>query len=204
MDGFLKTIVTPILVSTGIGALMAPLTFFLEYSLQPVIHSIAFLVFDDSFLLATLETTGIQSRMLQTRQWHKLSFLEGMLTRYVVKSISAWCLAWAGVLTIVPLAGNILTAILTGWVVTWDYVYVPLSGMGHVGPWQQFRMVWKHLWAFQWYGFWAVLVEEIPVLGPSCHVYNVYSAAFLLERLFADNDGDGMVATAMMRDSDEL
>ena len=90
----------------------------------------------------------------------------------MVKSLSAWCLGLAGLCTLVPVVGHVLTAILSGWLVAWDYVYVPLTGMGYIGPLLQFQTVWQHLGAFQWYGFWAVLMEEIPLLGPFCHVYN--------------------------------
>ena len=207
MDGFLKTIVTPALAASGVGAIVAPLTFLLEYALQPIVHSIAFLIFDDNFLVATLQATGIQGNLVsvgKTDKWHKMGIIEGILTRYVVKSCSAWCLGWAGLCTIVPVVGHVLTAVLTGWLVAWDYVYVPLSGMGHIGPFQQFRTVWKHWWSFQWYGFWAVLAEEIPFLGPTCHVYNVYSAAFFLERVYVLKhlDGDSDAATIRMTDSD--
>ncbi|CAB9499820.1 expressed unknown protein [Seminavis robusta] len=193
MDAVLKTVVTPLLVASGIGALLAPATFLLEYAFQPLIHSIAFLVFDDNFVMATLETTGIQDRLVRkdhknnpgVLEWHKMSFFEGFCTRYVVKSLTAWCLGWAGLCTIVPVVGHLLTAVLTGWLVAWDYVYVPLSGLGYIGPLQQFQTVWQHFSYFQWYGFWAVLIEEIPVLGPACHVYNVYSAAYFLEGLYS-------------------
>ena len=226
LDGFLKTVVTPALVATGIGAFVAPLVFLLEYTLQPMIHSIAFLIFDDRFLLATLEATGIKQDLLMSVQkssakgkrkrrkgggevkWHKLSLMEGMLTRYVIKSCAAWCLAWAGLCTVIPVLGQILVAVLTGWIVAWDYVYVPLSGMGYIGPWQQFQTVWQHFGKFQWYGFWAVLIEEIPFLGPSCHVYNVYSAAFFLEKVYILHnkghsivDDDATAATFASEDS---
>ena len=209
LDGFLKTVVTPALVATGIGAAVAPLVFLLEYTLQPMIHSVAFLIFDDRFLLATLEATGIKEDLVLSVQkqksakgtrkrrkggrveWHKISFMEGMFTRYVIKSCAAWCLAWAGLCTVIPVLGQILVAVLSGWIVAWDYVYVALSGMGYIGPWQQFQTVWQNFGQFHWYGFWAVLMEEIPFFGPSCHVYNVYSAAFFLEKVYiVHNKGD--------------
>jgi len=31
------------------------------------------------------------------------------------------------------------------------------------------------------------VIQEIPILGPICHVYNVYSAAFFLERVYLNN-----------------
>jgi hypothetical protein len=214
LDGFLKTVVTPALASTGIGALVAPMSFLIGQALQPMIHSIAFLVFDDRFLLKTLEATGIQEQLIQNIErndkgseigWHKITLAEGMMTRYVMKSMAAWCLGWAGLCTIVPVVGHVLTAVLSGWVVAWDYVYVPLAGMGYLGPWQQLQTVWQHFGAYGWYGFWAVLIEEIPLIGPVCHVYNVYSAAFFLERLYIlhkDTMIDDDAATVSTVDSD--
>ena len=32
-----------------------------------------------------------------------------------------------------------------------------------------------------------MLIEEILIAGPVCHVYNVYSAAFFLERVYLNN-----------------
>lgn len=205
LDGFLKTVVTPAIIATGIGAVVAPLIFLLEYALQPIIHSIAFIIFDDKFLMATLEATGIKDQLEAeaAMPWHSVTFTEGFITRYVIKSMATSCLGWAGLCTIVPVAGHILTAVLTGWVVAWDYVYVPLAGMGYIGPWQQAQTVWEHFGDYQWYGFWAVMAEEIPFLGPTCHVYNVYSAAFFLERVYLlhNKDDDATVATTASEDS---
>ena len=203
LDGLLKTVVTPALIATGIGAVAAPLTFLLEYALQPIIHSLAFIIFDDRFLMAALEATGIQHCLEQEsgKAWHKMTLIEGIFTRYVIKSLAAWCLGWAGLCTAIPVAGHMLTAGLTGWIVAWDYVYVPLSGMGHVGPWQQLQTVWTHWGDYQWFGVWAVLLEELPFLGPTCHVWNVYNAAFFLERVYllqttnSQDDDDATVST---------
>ena len=193
LDGFLKTVVTPAIAATGIGALVAPLTFLIGQALQPIIHSIAFLVFDDKFLHATLEATGIKERLITERQltkgWHRMTFFQGMITRYVMKSMASWCLGLAGLCTMLPVVGYVLTAFLSGWVVAWDYVYVALAGMGYIGPRRQFQTVWRNFGEYQWFGFWAVLIEEIPFIGPACHVYNVYSAAFFLERLYLLHGG---------------
>lgn len=187
LDGFLKTVVTPAIAATGIGIVATPLTFFIGQALQPMIHSVAFIVFDDRFLMASLEATGIKQRLLPRavgKKWHKMTILEGIITRYCVKAIAGWCLGWASLFTILPVVGPVFTALLSGWVVAWDYVYVPLAGMGHVGVLRQFRTVLRNFRAYFWFGFWAVLIEEIPLVGPVCHVYNVYSAAFFLERLY--------------------
>ena len=127
-----------------------------------------------------------------------------MLTRYVLKSCAAW---WAELCTVIPVLGQLLVAVLTGWIVAWDYVHVPLSGMGYSCHWQHSQTVWKHFGQFQGYGFWAVIIEEIPLLGPSCHVYNVYSVAFFLEKVYilqnkgTSIDDDATAATVAIEDS---
>ena len=61
--------------------------------------------------------------------------------------------------------------------------------MGYIGFRSQFRtVVIDNFWKYESYGFWAVLIEEIPILGPSCHVYNIYSAVYFLEKVYGDNN----------------
>jgi len=49
---------------------------------------------------------------------------------------------------------------------------------------RQFWVVYRDFRRYYWFGFWAVLLEEIPLAGPVMHVYNIYSATFLLEDLY--------------------
>jgi len=186
LDGFLKTVVTPAIAGTGIGILVTPLTFFIGQALQPIIHSVSFLIFDDRFLDIAMESTGTKQKLVKTTngKWHRLSLVEGIITRHCLKVLSAWCVGLAGLCTLIPVLGPILTALLSGWIVAWDYVYVPLSGMGYVGFVRQFWVVYRDFRRYYWFGFWAVLLEEIPLAGPVMHVYNIYSATFLLEDLY--------------------
>ena len=67
IDGFLKLFVTPALVATGIGAVVAPapVTFFMGQALQPIIHSICFFHFDDRFVMASWKLVDRKSVSLQ-------------------------------------------------------------------------------------------------------------------------------------------
>jgi len=190
LDIFLKLVVTPVLAASIIGAVAAPLTFFLGQALQPVIHSICFYGFDDSFVMAALEATGGKERLAKlskTGEWHEMGTFERYFTRWCIKTSAGFVVGFAGLSAAIPIVGPFLTALLAGWAVAWDTVYVPLSGMGKVGFLHQGASVMKHFWSYYWFGFWAVLIEEIPVVGPVCHVYNVYSATFFLERVYLNN-----------------
>lgn len=187
LDAFLKLVVTPFLAASVVGAVAAPLTFFVGQALQPIIHSVCFYGFDDTFIMATLDSTGGKDRLVtlsKSGEWHKMGFFHKSFMRWCIKSMAGFSVGFAGLCTALPVVGPILTALLSGWVVAWDMVYVPLSGMGHVGFFRQLRTVLGNFRAFYWFGFTAVLIEEIPLAGPVCHVYNVYSAAFFLERVY--------------------
>ena len=190
LDAFLKLVVTPFLAASVIGTAAAPLTFFIGQALQPIIHSLCFYGFDDPFVLATLESTGAKRRLAslsKTGEWHKMGTFHRYFMRWCIKTTAGFFLGFAGLFTAIPIAGPIVTALLSGWAVAWDMVYVPLSGMGHVGIFRQARTVLANFSEYYWFGFWAVLIEEIPIAGPACHVYNVYSAAFFLERVYLGN-----------------
>lgn len=201
VDAFLKVFVTPVLVATGIGAAVAPVAFFMGQALQPIIHSFCFFHFDDRFVLASLEATGAKGRLAPRAGWHKVGIVEKVFVRYgVMKLMAGAFVGLTGIFALVPILGPILTALVAGWAVAWDTVYVPLSGMGYVGVFKQGRSVFSNFRAYYWFGFWAVLIEEIPIIGPSCHVYNVYSAANFLERVYMSN----LNAPADEADSKEL
>ena len=119
----------------------------------------------------------------------KIGFFHQWFMRWCIKTTSGICVGFAGLACAIPIIGPILTALLSGWVVTWDLVYIPLMGMGKVGIFSQARSVLANFGDYYWFGFWAVLIEEIqiPIVGPICHVYNVYSAAFFLERMYLKN-----------------
>jgi len=190
LDAFLKLVVTPLLAASVIGAVAAPFTFFVGQALQPIIHSFCFYGFDDKFLMATLEATGGKGRLAtlsKTGEWHETGSFHKFFLRWCIKSTAGCCIGFAGLCTAIPIVGPVLTALLSGWVVAWDMVYVPLSGMGRVGVFRQGRSVLANFREYYWFGFWAVLIEEIPIAGPVCHVYNVYSAAFFLERVYLNN-----------------
>ena len=190
LDAFLKLVVTPILAASVIGAVAAPFTFFVGQALQPIIHSFCFYGFDDKFLMATLEATGGKERLAtlsKTGEWHESGSFHKFFLRWCIKTTAGFTIGFAGLCTAIPIVGPVLTALLSGWVVAWDMVYVPLSGMGRVGVVRQGRSVLKNFREYYWFGFWAVLIEEIPIAGPVCHVYNVYSAAFFLERVYLNN-----------------
>ncbi|KAL7525099.1 hypothetical protein ACHAWF_001209 [Thalassiosira exigua] len=193
LDAFLKLVVTPALAATIVGAVATPLTFFVGQTLQPIIFSVCFVGFDDKFVLATLEVTGIKDRLAAEHakdgEWREMGYFEKFITRYLIKVMAGWTVGIAGIATIVPVVGPILTALLSGWAVAWDVVYVPLSGMGRRGFLRQAKTVFGNFWGYHWFGFWAVLLEEVPLLGPLCHVYNVYNAAFFLERMYLGDGG---------------
>jgi len=190
LDGFLKLVVTPFLAASVVGAVAAPLTFFVGQALQPIINSFCFYGFDDPFVMATLEATGGKDRLStlsKTGEWHHMGTFHKYFMRWCIKATAGFWVGFAGICTYIPIVGPILTALLSGWVVAWDMVYIPLSGMGRVGILRQGRSVLTNFSEYYWFGFWAVLMEEIPIVGPVCHVYNVYSAAFFLERVYLNN-----------------
>lgn len=202
IDGFLKAIVTPTLVATGIGAIVAPMTFFMGQALQPIINSICFFHFDDRFVMASLEVSGSKERLmtgLALEKWGRMGLREKIFMRYcVVKLCAGFFIGLAGIFAFIPILGPIIVALSGGWAMTWDMVYVPLSCMGYHGVVQQGKSVHTNFRKYYWFGFWAVLIEEIPIVGPTCHVYNVYSAAAFLEMVYlgnaaasADDDSDG-------------
>ena len=126
-------------------------------------------------------------------KFHKL------FMRWCIKTIAGCSVGLAGFCTAIPILGPILTALLSGWAVAWDIVYVPLSGMGRVGILRQGMSVLHHFWDYYWFGFWAVLIEEIPIVNPVCHVYNVYSAAFFLERVHLEGGTNVTVVVSVDR-----
>lgn len=187
LDAFLKLVVTPFLAASIVGAAAAPLTFFVGQALQPIIHSFCFYGFDDKFMIATLDATGGKERLARLSKsghWHEMGFFHRYFIRWCIKAAAGFFLGFAGLATAIPFVGPVLTALLSGWAVAWDLVYIPLSGMGRVGVLRQGLSVLAHFWEYYWFGFWAVLIEEIPIAGPVCHVYNVYSAAFFLESVY--------------------
>lgn len=191
MDAFLKGIVTPTLVATGVGAIVAPMTFFIGQALQPIINSICFFHFDDRFLMASLEVSGSKERLvtgLALEKWEKMGLREKLFIRYgVVKLGAGFFVGLAGIFAFIPILGPIIVALSGGWAMAWDMVYVPLSCMGYHGVVQQGKSVHANFRKYYWFGFWAVLIEEIPIVGPTCHVYNVYRAAAFLEMVYLDN-----------------
>mmetsp|Transcript_11503 Transcript_11503/g.21878 ORF Transcript_11503/g.21878 Transcript_11503/m.21878 type:complete len:278 (-) Transcript_11503:135-968(-) len=192
LDFYLKLVLTPILAATIVGVVATPLTFSLGQTLQPAIYSICFLGFDDKFLVACLEVTGVKER-LATRhakgKWHDIKKFEKYGTKILIKIIASFIVGGSGLAAIVPLAGLVLSASLSGWVVAWDMVFVALSGMERRGVVRQAKVVRSNFKEYSKFGFWAVLREEIPLVGPACHVYNVYRASFFLEKLYLDQDG---------------
>mmetsp|Transcript_25705 Transcript_25705/g.53697 ORF Transcript_25705/g.53697 Transcript_25705/m.53697 type:complete len:321 (+) Transcript_25705:93-1055(+) len=196
IDAFLKLVVTPILAASIIGAIAAPFTFFVGQALQPIVYSICFYGFDDPFVVAALEATGGKERLLLAanantggvEEWHEMGFFNKYFTRWCIKTAAGFIVGFAGLASAIPLVGSVFTALLAGWAVAWDMVYVPLAGIGRVGILRQGASVLAHFWEYYWFGFWAVLIEEIPIVGPVCHVYNVYSAAFFLERVYTKNE----------------
>jgi len=149
--------------------------------------------------MATLEATGGKARLAalsKDGEWQSTGFFHRFFVRWCIKTCAGFFVGFAGLATAIPIVGPIITAALAGWAVTWDMVYIPLSGMGRVGVIHQGLSVLHHFWSYYWFGFWAVLMEEIPVVNPLCHVYNVYSAAFFLERVYLT--GNNNTATTMM------
>lgn len=191
IDAFLKGIVTPTLAATGVGAIVAPMTFFIGQALQPIINSICFFHFDDRFLMASLEVSGSKERLvtgLALEKWEKMGLREKLFIRYgVVKLGAGFFVGLAGIFAFIPILGPIIVALSGGWAMAWDMVYVPLSCMGYHGVVQQGKSVHANFRKYYWFGFWAVLIEEIPIVGPTCHVYNVYRAAAFLEMVYLDN-----------------
>ena len=119
-----------------------------------------------------------------------MNFFNKYFTRWCTKTAAGVIVGFAGLASAIPLVGSVFTALLAGWAVAWDMVYVPLAGIGRVGILRQGASVLAHFWEYYWFGFWAVLIEEIPIVGPVCHVYNVYNAAFFLERVYTNNDNN--------------
>lgn len=200
LDAFLKLVVTPFLAASVVGAVAAPLTFFVGQALQPIIHSFCFYGFDDPFIMATLEATGGKERLStlsKTGEWYKMGTFHKYFMRWCIKTTAGFWVGFAGLCTYIPIVGPVLVALLSGWVVAWDMVYVPLSGMGHVGIFRQGRSVLANFGEYYWFGFWAVLIEEIPIVGPVCHVYNVYSAAFFLERVYLNLNNNNTTVSTM-------
>ena len=194
IDGFLKLFVTPALVATGIGAVVAPVTFFMGQALQPIIHSICFFHFDDRFVMASMEACGSKERLvtgLGMDKWGRMGLREKIIMRYgVMKVFAGFFVGFASIFAYIPILGPILVALTGGWAMAWDMVYVPLSCMGYHGVLQQGKSVLSrdNFRKYYWFGFWAVLMEEIPIVGPTCHVYNVYRAAAFLEIVYLDGN----------------
>jgi len=162
LDAFLKLVVTPVLIASVIGIIAAPLTFVLGNAIQSVIYSFCFFGFDDKFLITTLDATGGKERLLlisSDGEWHKMGKFEKLSARLAMKFAAGFSVGFAGLATMIPIVGPILTAGLSGWVVAWDMVYVPLSGIGYVGVFPQARSVYDNFRQFYWFGFWAVLAE---------------------------------------------
>eukprot|EP01083_Nonionella_stella_P250918 866316_1 len=190
IDAFLKAVVTPILVATGIGVVVAPVTFFMGQALQPIINSICFFHFDDRFVMASLASTGVKDRLVKGMgliKWHKMGLGEKILMRYSLKVSVGSFVGLTSILAYIPLLGPVLLALISGWAVAWDLVYIPLSGIGYTGIVRQARTVYANFGKFYWFGFWAVLMEEMPIVGPMCHVYNVYRAPAFLEMVYLSN-----------------
>ena len=197
IDAFLKLVVTPALVATGVGAIVAPLTFFVGQALQPIVHSFCFFHFDDRFIMASLDGSGSKERLvngLDMKRWGRLGLGEKLFVRYgFMKVMAGFFVGLPGLLAFIPILGPIIVALVGGWAVAWDMVYVPLSCMGYHGVNAQSKTVRDNFRRYYWFGFWAVLVEEIPIVGPTCHVFNVYRAAAFLESVYLSNDSSKIV-----------
>lgn len=155
--------------------------------------------FDDAFVVAALEATGGKGRLValglsKTGEWRPMGFFYKYFVKIWLKVAAGGVVGVAGLCTAIPFAGPVLTALLSGWIVAWDIVFVPLYGMGLGGILGQAGSVRAHLREYHWFGFWAVLLEEIPVVGPACHVYNVYSAAFFLESVYVTGNATATLA----------
>jgi len=187
-DAFLKLVVTPALAATGIGLLLVPFTFFVGQAAQPIIHSWCFIAFDDRFVLASLEASGAKDRLVKgmgLEKWGEMAGWEKLIMRHgVMKSSASFFVGMAGIFAYIPLLGPVLVALFSGWAVAWDMVYVPLSCMGYVGVPKQGRSVYANFRKYYWFGFWSVLIEQLPLVGAACHVYNIYRAAEFLENVY--------------------
>ena len=106
--------------------------------------------------------------------------------RWCIKTIAGCSRRVSGVLcTAIPIVGPILTALLSGWGRGMGYCVRPPSlawdGLEYFVRACRYFIIFGTITGLD---FWAVLIEEIPIVNPVCHVYNVYSAAFFLERVY--------------------
>ena len=198
LDGLLEGVVVPSLERVTPrrfgGWVGPPAAHFLGEALRPVLRSVSFLFFDDRFLDTVLESTGtkeaLAASLCLTTGWHETQpgLFRKLVARYCLKAVASWFVGFAGLLTVVPLVGPVLTAFLSGWIVAWDCVCVPLWGMGRTTAWSQLETVLADLPRYHRFGVGAVLLEEMMIIpnraGAAMHVYNVYSAAFFLKDLY--------------------
>merc|ERR1719401_2705760 len=119
-----------------------------------------------------------------------MTLLERYSIRYVVKACIDCAIGFVGLTTLIPIVGNFITAFAIGWAVAWDYVYVALDGIGFTEPQQQFASVYKNFTAYYWWGFFCVLIEEIPFAGPFLHAWNIHTASFFLEEVYINKIQD--------------
>jgi len=203
LELFMTFVVEPVLLASVVGSVASFLALCIEQALQPVINDIVFFCFDDQFLYATLETTGIKDKLERKYkcELQPMGMCEKSINRYLVKCIACVFVSLAGLSTAVPLVGHIFTALAAGSVVMWDYVFTALPVIvGSHSFCDQLKTFFSKWCAYQWNGFFALLLEEVPFVSPFFHVWNIYSAALFLENVYCDDDDSGYLR---LDDSDD-